>query len=95
MSFWALLNHTVNLLAPAFWLALLLPAVARLFIKKRPVAYTYKAQVAMMFVVGCGVLVAGLVLLGRDAKMLTYLALVWALATLQWGCLRGKSSRGR
>lgn len=95
MSFWALLNHTVNLLAPALWLALLLPVVARFLMKKSPVALSYKAQIAMIFVAGSAVLVVGLVLWGRDAKMLTYLALVLVLATLQWWWQRGTSPRGR
>ncbi|OIN91375.1 MAG: hypothetical protein AUJ20_11150 [Comamonadaceae bacterium CG1_02_60_18] len=95
MGFWALLDHIINLLAPAFWLALLLPVMSRLLIKKSPVALTYKTQAVVMLVVGCAVLVAGLVLLGRDAKMLTYLALVLVLATLQWWWQRGRSPRGR
>ena len=36
-----------------------------------------------------GVLAAGLVLWGRDGKMLTYAALVVACATCQWVLVRG------
>jgi len=40
-------------------------------------------------VVGCAVLVAGLIVLGRDGKMLTYAALVLGCATCQWVLVRG------
>ena len=80
----AILNHTINFLAPALWLAVLLPVLSRLFMGKRAVARTMANQIALHFVVGCIVLLVGLVLFGRDGKMLTYLALVLALASMQW-----------
>ncbi len=85
----ALINHAINFLAPALWLALLVPLLARVFMKKRPVAHTLSSQVAINFVVGCGVLIAGLVLFGRDGKMLTYLGLVIMVASTQWWLQRG------
>ena len=86
----ALLNHAINFLAPAIWLALLVPMVSRIFMRKRPAAPTGKAQVAIHFVVGCAVLLIGLVVFGRDGKMLTYLALVLLAASTQWWFQRGK-----
>ena len=80
----ALLNHAINFMAPALWLALLMPLLARVLMRKRPVALTLLAQVAVLFVAGCGLLTAGLVLFGRDGKMLTYLAMVLGIATTQW-----------
>ena len=80
----AILNHTINFLAPALWLAVLLPVLSRLFMGKRAVARTMANQIALHFVVGCIVLLVGLVLFGRDGKMLTYLALMLALASMQW-----------
>ena len=44
---------------------------------------------AILFAVGVAVLAAGLVLWGRDGKMLTYAALVVACATCQWVLVRG------
>jgi len=85
----ALLNHAINFLAPALWLALLVPLLARVFMKKRPAALTLSAQIAINFVIGCGVLIAGLLLFGRDGKMLTYLGLVVMAATTQWWLQRG------
>lgn len=84
MGAFTLLNHLVNLFAPALWLALLMPLVSRVFRTKRPAGQTYLRQVAIYFAVGAAVLVAGLVVYGRDGKMLTYLALVLAAATCQW-----------
>jgi hypothetical protein len=89
MGFLALLNHAINFLAPAAWLALLVPVLSRLFMKKRPVAHTFIAQAAINFVVGVVALLIGLALFGRDGKMLTYLALVVLIATSQWVMLKG------
>lgn len=83
MGFLATLNHTINFLAPALWLAVLLPVLARVFMGKKAAARTMPNQIALHFVVGCTVLVLGLVLFGRDGKMLTYLAMVLVLASMQ------------
>ena len=69
--------------------ALLLVAGTRVLMRKRPPALSWRAQAAIFFAVGAAVLVAGLVLLGRDGKMLTYGALVLACASSQWLLLRG------
>ena len=84
MGFLATINHAINFLAPALWLAVLLPLLTRILMRKKAVALTLSAQVALHFVVGCIVLLVGLVLFGRDGKMLTYLALVLTLASMQW-----------
>jgi hypothetical protein len=88
MSVLALFNHALNFLAPALWLALLLPVASLIFMKNRPAALKIQAQAALLFVVGVVVLVIGLVVFGRDGKMLTYLALVLATATGQWAMQR-------
>jgi hypothetical protein len=84
MSVFALFNHALNFLAPALWLALLLPLASRIFFKKRSAAHVIRGQVALIFVVGALVLLIGLVVFGHDGKMLTYLALVLAGASAQW-----------
>lgn len=89
MGFFALLNHAINFVAPALWLALCLPLLSRFFMKKRPVAHTLKAQAAIHFIVGVVALLLGLALFGRDGKMLTYLALVLSGATSQWVMFKG------
>ncbi len=82
-------NHVLNFVLPALAVAVLLVLACRFFLRKRSVARGMLAQIAIIFVVGCAVLAAGLVLLGRDGKMLTYGALVMACASAQWGLLRG------
>lgn len=88
MGFWLALNHLVNFLAPALWLALLLPVSARLLIRAKPGKPSLKTQVGLHSIAGSGVLLAGLLFFGRDGKMLTYLALVLLAASLQWVWLR-------
>ena len=83
MGVLALINHGINFLAPAVWLALLLPLVSRYLIKNKPLALALSVQAALLFAVGATVLTLGLVLFGRDGKMLTYLALVLTLAAAQ------------
>jgi hypothetical protein len=88
MSVLAMFNHALNFLAPALWLALLFPLVARVIYKNGAAALTIKRQIALLFAVGALVLLIGLVVFGRDGKMLTYLALVVAIATGQWAMQR-------
>ncbi|MBC7215361.1 MAG: hypothetical protein H5U28_09160 [Burkholderiaceae bacterium] len=88
MSLFAALDHLLNFLAPAAGVALLLVAGTQVLIRKRQSALSWRAQAAILFIVGAAVLVAGLVLLGRDGKMLIYGALVLACASCQWMLLR-------
>jgi len=93
MTAYQLTSHLLNFLAPAAVVACLLVVFSRLFFgfltSNRPVVHSWRAQAAINFIVGAGVLVAGLVLLGRDGKMLTYALLVLATATSQWWQLGG------
>lgn len=89
MGTMALLNHAVNFVAPALWLALLLPWLARLLPGKRFSGFSLSAQVTLIFIAGLMVLVLGLVLLGQDGKMMTYLAMAIAAATAQWFMRKG------
>lgn len=82
-------NHLFNLLLPALAVAVLLVLGCKLFLRKRSAARGVLAQVAINFVVGCALIVVGLVWLGRDGKMLTYAALVLGSAGTQWVLLRG------
>ncbi|MGL4436785.1 MAG: hypothetical protein ACRCVM_13155 [Giesbergeria sp.] len=83
------LNHLLNFVAPAAALALVLVPLARVLRPKTAPALSWWAQVAIIFIVGCAVLTAGLWWLGRDGKMSTYAALVLASATCQWLLRRG------
>ena len=92
MTAYLLADHLLNLVAPAALIALLLVAFSRLFLvffkQKQAFTHVWWAQAAINFVVGAGVLTAGLVLFGRDGRMLTYVVLVLAMALSQW-CLLG------
>ena len=81
------LNHLLNLFAPAAAMAVLLVLGGRLFKFDSP--RTLLLQVMLQLLVGSAVLSAGLLLWGRDGKMLTYAALVVATASCQWVLGRG------
>lgn len=85
----AALNHLLNFAAPAAALALLLVPCSHLVVRNSASALSWRAQLAIVFVVGCAVLLVGLWLLGRDGKVLTYAALVLTTATCQWLLRRG------
>lgn len=85
----SVINHLLNFAAPALTVALLLASGVRIFMRKRAVATGVIAQIAINSIVGCAILVAGLMVLGRDGKMLTYAALALGCATTQWVLLRG------
>jgi flagellar biosynthesis protein FliR len=80
--------HGMNFLLPAACVALAVTLatslVGRFFKQNRPFTQSISAQAAINFIVCAGVLVIGLILTGRDGKMLTYTAMVLASATAQW-----------
>ncbi len=84
-----LLDQLMNLLAPALFVAIVTPLVARVLIRKSSVAIAWWSQVAINFVVGAAALVLGLWYFGHDGKMATYTALVLGCATSQWLMARG------
>ncbi len=93
MTAFNLINQLLNFMAPAAFVALLLVLSARLFAgfsrSKRPPAHSWRAQAAIVFIAGVGLLLVGLVLFGRDGKMATYAMLAVGAATCQWLLLRG------
>jgi hypothetical protein len=76
--------HAINFLLPAAFVALFVTFLGRFFKQNRPIVGKFIARAAINFVVCIAVLVIGLILTGRDGKMLTYLAMVLAAATVQW-----------
>ena len=90
MDLFDLLNHWLNFLAPALWLALLLPLSARLALKTKGSAnYSLLAQIAIHFLVAALVLGLGLWFFGHDGQMATYIGMVLLGASSQWLMLRG------
>jgi len=79
-----LIDHLLNFVAPAFFLALALALLARWMFRRDAAAPGFWAQAALNFVAGVGVLAAGLWHFGRDGKMATYLALIVVCGTVQW-----------
>ena len=84
MTFFALLNHVLGLLLPAVGVAAVLMLVPRLWPRARKGRWGWKSESAWLAGSGVLVLVGGLVLFGRDGKMLTYTALVMVVGTLAW-----------
>jgi hypothetical protein len=86
------LIHIVNFFMPALGMALILPSLVRLiwFRQLRTVGWRLMAtRVALM---GALVLVAGLVILGRDGAMWTYASLVLVSAgVVWWTAFRGRA----
>lgn len=84
-------NHLLNLFAPAAAMAVLLVLGGRLCLRQCQCGspYAWWTQMALQLLLGSAVLAAGLVLWGRDGKMLTYGALVLAGGSCQWWLQRG------
>ena len=88
-----LTNQLLNFMAPAAFVALLVVFLARRFSRffrsKRPVALSLWSQVAIVFIASVLLLLAGLVVFGRDGKMASYALMALGAATCQWVLLRG------
>ena len=89
MGLLAFLNHVLNFVAPALWLALLLPLGARLLMKKKAAVPAFWTQAAIIFGANVLVLLLGLWFFGHDGKMVTYAGMVLVCATSQWLLRRG------
>ena len=84
MTFFALLWHLAGFLAPALGLAAVLWTVPRLWKRTRAARWSPRTEALMLLGSGLAVLVAGLIVFGRDGKMFTYTALVLAQASVAW-----------
>lgn len=89
MSLLDLLNHILNLFAPALGVALGLATAARWTVRRPPGTLPWWKQVLVIAAVGALVMLLGLMLTGRDARISTYAALVLVCASTQWALLRG------
>lgn len=82
-------SHVLNFLLPAVAMALLVPTLARLVWWKSLASVGWWRQVRLAALANVVVLVLGLVALGRDGAMWTYIGLVLASAlTVWWAGLR-------
>ena len=89
MGFVDLLNHLLNFVAPAAWLAIAMTLAPRVFKQNRLLKPSIRTQAAINFMVSLAALLLGLVIFGRDGKMATYLGMVVLCASSQWLMLRG------
>jgi hypothetical protein len=85
----ALLNHGLNFVAPALWMALLMPVCCRIVLRNWRSSHVFTSQVAINFIVSAAALIVGLLIFGHDGKMLTYLAMVVLSASTQWFLVKG------
>jgi hypothetical protein len=84
-----LLLHVAGFLAPALAVALLVSLLSRLLLPGMTANRSWSLSLIANFLVGATALAAGLVLFGRDGKMLTYAALVLGCAGAEWAVSRG------
>lgn len=84
-----LLLHLGGFLAPALAVALFVSLLARLLLPGLTANRAWSLSLVAGFLVGAAALAAGLVLFGRDGKMLSYAALVLACAGTEWAVSRG------
>ena len=79
-----LIDHLLNFVAPAIFVAAATALLGRFYLKKVPSALAIRVQLAINMGAGVLTLVAGLWFFGRDGKMATYVAMVVAISLAQW-----------
>jgi len=84
MTFFALLGHLANFVAPALVMATLLCLGSRIRPGVRPGPWRPVLELGVLAGVGVLVLLGGLLVFGRDGKMFTYAALVACQGTAAW-----------
>lgn len=92
MDLFAILSHCLDFTAPAAFVAMVMAVSARWVLPGARMLPSFPRLAGACFLTGLAVLVAGLVVFGRDGKMLTYGAMVLACGTLPW--LLGRGWRG-
>jgi hypothetical protein len=76
--------HALNFFAPALGLAVLAASAAKLLWRHDLVGVRWYRLAIWPALAGMVVLIGGLVIFGRDGKMVTYVALVVATALALW-----------
>lgn len=83
--------HLLSFFAPAFAVAILVALAGRVVLPRNNSSRRWWLPVLLNFLAGAAALASGLVLFGRDGKMLTYAGMVAAVASAQW--LSGRAWR--
>lgn len=86
MTVWQLILHVFNFVLPALAMAALMPWAGRWVMGKG--GAPLRRRMTVHALAGVLVLVAGLLVLGHDGKMNTYMALVLVAATVEWAMHR-------
>ena len=89
MDFVDLVWHLAGFVAPAAVLSVAIVAFSRLLWRAPDHVVSVRVQLAAQLIVGCGVLLLGLILSGHDGRMTTYAALALVAGSLQWALRRG------
>jgi len=76
--------HLLNFFAPAAGVALATAALAKLLWRRELAGVSWRSLALWGSGAGAAALIGGLVLFGRDGKMVTYAALVAATALTLW-----------
>ncbi|MDO9148682.1 MAG: hypothetical protein U1D25_05790 [Hydrogenophaga sp.] len=84
MNFLAFLAHLSGFIAPALVVGFILWVVPQWSNKGRVARWSHAIDLTALLAAGVGVLLAGLMVFGRDGKMVTYAALVLVQGTLAW-----------
>ena len=80
--------HLLDFLAPAIALGLLGAAVAKLLWRSELRSVPWLSLATSAALASLAAELAGLIVTGRDAKMVTYMSMVLACAAGLWGCVR-------
>jgi hypothetical protein len=83
--------HLLSFFAPAFAVAVLVALAGRVVLPRNNQLKRWWLPVSLNFLAGAAAPVGGLVLFGRDGRMLTYAGMLVAVATTQW--LSGRAWR--
>ena len=78
------LIHISNLFLPALALAALAPALAKLLWRRELAGVPFRRLAVPAAAVNCAVVLAALVLMGRDGRMAMYAAMVAGCAVTLW-----------
>lgn len=89
MSLTNIIFHLLNFIGPALVVALLVPLLSRIFVRKPVFLLPWWAQMVVNFVLGVSVLALSVWWLGRDGRMLGYAMLVVVVASSEWLMMRG------
>ncbi|MEO8248694.1 MAG: hypothetical protein ABI589_04920 [Burkholderiales bacterium] len=93
MDVFAVINHLLNFIAPALFVALLLALAGRAALGRAVLIGGFWRGLWRAFLVnaavGIVVLAGGLVVFGNDGRMLTYAALTLASGCSQWMMSKG------